>query len=183
MLNEDVTTKNFTIAFDTDAQNKIEFNDHNILIGDSATVDSASLNVAYTDNINAVTFGNITNTAAVAFSSSRIASVNLKGALVGDAALSFSEDEIGDLTLADKEGFKGNLTVSQSYITNLYVNESGLTVDLTDANTITNVYANGLNGAVDFGTSEVSKYVAGYTDAKSVQTFEYEGGVNADELI
>ena len=182
-LNENVNTKNYSISFVTDDAHRISFGGKNILIGDSATVDSAFLSVAYTDNIDTVSFGNITNKATVSFEASQIGTLNLTTASVGDAELTFTEDQIGDLYLANKDTFVGTLKVSQSTIENVYGGVSGLTADLTDANTISNVYAEGNGDAIKLGTSEVSKFVAGYKDAKSVSTFEYEGGVNANELI
>ena len=182
-LNEDITTKNYTVTFVSDDTNLIEFNDHNLLIGDSTAVDSVSLNVSYTTNINTVTFGNITNKAEVSFEASQIGNLNLTAATVGDAELSFNEVEIENLYLANNAEFVGTLTVANSTITNVYGAASGLTVDMTGSNTITNVYAEGTGSAIQLGTSEVGTFVAGYKDAKSITTFEYEGGVNANELI
>ena len=182
-LNEDITTKNFTVVFVSDDANAIDFNDHNLLIGDSAAVDSVSINISYTDNINAVTFGNITNKADVAFDNVEIKTLNLTTATIGDAQLSFNASEISDLFLADQAGFKGVLTVADSTIENVYGAASGLTVDLTGGNTIANVYAENNGAAIQLGTSEVNKFVAGYSTAKSIATFEYEGGVNATEMI
>ena len=182
-LNEDITTKNYTVTFISDDTNLIEFNDHNLLIGDSTQVDSVSINVSYTDNINTVTFGNIANKASVAFDHTDLATLNLKAAVIGDANLSFDEVTIEDLYLSDQAGTKGTLTVSNSTITNVYGAASGLTIDLTGSNTISNVYAEGTGAAIQLGTSEVGTFVAGYKDAKSITTFEYEGGVNANELI
>ena len=182
-LDEDVTTKDFTIVFTTDDDHHIEFNNHDLLIGSAAGVDNASVTISYTDNIKAVTFGNITNKAAVAIDNSEIGSLNLTGAVVGDADLAFDTVVFDEVKLADQAGFKGTLTIANSTIGDVYGGASGLDVDMTGANTITNVYAEGNASAIKLGTSEVNKFVAGYSDVKSVTTLDYEGTVNADELI
>jgi len=184
VLDENVTTKDYIISFVTDEDHPFEFNGKDILIGDSAAVDKASLKVSYTNNINVVTFGNITNTASVSFDNSEIAILNLTSATVGNAQLSFTSDEIEDLYLADQAGFQGTITVADSTITNVYGGASGLNIDLTGGNTITNVYANGNGDAIKLGTSTVEdKFVAGYATETEVETFGFTGGVNANEFI
>ena len=168
----------------------LSLDDVSIVIGDTAAdVATANVNIAYANNINSIKFGNITESASVSVSESgkddaAIGTLDLTGAVLTGADIAVSDSVIGDVKLDNQAANTGKVTISNSTITNVIGAAGGLTIDMTGANEIENVYADGNGAKIKLGTSTVKTYLAGSAEnGKVIETLVYNDGVSAEQLI
>ena len=162
----------------------------NIIVGNAAAdVDSADVSIAYAGNIGSIGFGNVTGTAKVSIENAgsdeqAVGSLDLTGSVIGDADITVSKSYFDEVKLADQAATAGKLTISSSTIGTVYGGASNLEIDMTGANAIENVFAEGNGASIKLGTSKVTTYVAGFSEAgAAVDTLIYNDGVSAEELI
>ena len=188
----DVVTKDYTTSFVGEDGETVSLDGFDIIVGDEAAdVESANVSISYTDNINAVRFGNVTGTAKVLIDhagddeDTQLGTLDLTGANVADAQISVDNSVIGEVKLADQEGFVGSVTIKNSTIESVFGGKSGVAMnDLTGGNTITNVYAEGNGDSIKLGTSEVETYIAGLSEqGAALETLVYNDSVSAKNLI
>ena len=187
----DVVTKDYVTSFSGSSTHNIDLNGKDIVLGDTAAdVASANFSATYTNNINAIKVGNVTGTAKLSVDYSGddvvagIGTIDLTGAAVGAADVSIGNSVIGDVKLADQEGFAGSVTIKSSTIGNVYGGASKATNDLTGGNVIGNVYAEGQGPTIKLAGSTVGNYVAGLSSAAAErEKLVYSDAVVASNLI
>lgn len=173
-----------------DGDDALDLDGMNIIVGDSAAdVDSVEVSIAYAGNIGSIGFGNVTGTAKVSIENAgndeqAVGALDLTGSVIGDADITVSKSYFDEVKLADQAATAGKLTISSSTIGTLYGGASNLVIDMTGANAIENVYAEGNGASIKLGTSIVTTYVAGLSEAGAeIDTLIYNDGVSAEELI
>lgn len=173
-----------------DGDDAVSLDGMNIIVGDAAAdVDSADVSIAYASNIGSIGFGNVTGTAKVSIENAgsdeqAVGSLDLTGSVIGDADITVSKSYFDEVKLADQAATAGKLTISSSTIGTVYGGASNLEIDMTGANAIENVYAEGNGASIKLGTSKVTTYLAGLSEAgAAVDTLIYNDGVSAEELI
>ncbi len=187
----DVVTKDYVTSFSGSDVHNIDLNGKDIVLGDTAAdVASANFSATYTNNINAIKVGNVTGAAKLSIDYSGdedvagIGTIDLTGAAVGAADISIGNSVIGDVKLADQEGFAGTVTIKSSTIGNVYGGASKATNDLTGGNMIGNVYAEGQGTSIKLAGSTVGNYVAGLSSAAADRDkLVYSDAVVASNLI